>query len=145
MNSILIHTDTRYPVNRKHVRRAVDDTLKKFKMESGNFEVSLAVVGSRKMKTICEKYLNDGQKHEILSFPFEEISQQRFGTGQAAHQNSAGQGFVNPPDGVLRLGDIILCWPYVVARAAEDEMMVDDKIYDLICHGVEHLIGKHHE
>lgn len=136
MVQVLIHTDTRYPVNRKVVRAAVDDALKKYKMGDGNFEVSVAVVGSRKMKMISEKYLGDGQMHEILSFPFEAIYQQPFG---------AGQGFVNPPDGVLRLGDIILCWPYVLVQAAGDEMMVDDKIYDLICHGVEHLIGKHHE
>lgn len=136
MVHVLIHTDSRYPVNRKIVRKAIDDTLKKFKIDNDNFEVSVAVVGARKMKVIGDKYLNDGKKHEILSFPFEEIS---------SHRDGAQQGFISAPDGILRLGDIVLCWPEVVSLAASEASMVDDKIYDLIGHGMEHLMGKHHE
>lgn len=128
-----IVADTRYPVNRKLVRRAVVDALTKNKAAAGDVEVSIAVVGRRKMKLLSEKYLGDGKNHEILSFPYEDIVSMR------------KEGFINPPDDILRLGDIVLSWPDVVLAAGADDVMVDDEVYFLTCHGVDHLLGKHHE
>ena len=132
MVKVLIHTDTRYPVNRKVIRAAVADVFVKNKIASSDAEVSVAVVGERKMKDLSGKYLSDGKNHEILTFALEDASDVR-------------GGFVNPPDEVLRLGDVVLCWPQVLALAAKDDVLVDDEVYFLISHGVEHLLGKHHE
>lgn len=132
MTKTLIHTDTRYPVNRKIIRIAVEETLKKNKASGMTSEVSVAVVGSRKMKEISSKYLDSEDKHQILSFPFEDVTQ-------------SSQGFISPPDDILRLGEIFLCWPQVITEASQDDMMVDDKLYELVCHGVEHLLGNHHD
>ncbi|OGD99151.1 rRNA maturation RNase YbeY [Candidatus Curtissbacteria bacterium RIFCSPHIGHO2_12_41_11] len=133
MVNVIIHTDTRYPVNRKVIRRAVLDTFSEFKVESGDLEVSVAVVGSRKMKDLSLKFLKDGKTHEVLAFAQEEISQ------------SDGRGFVNPPDNILRLGDIVLCWPEILKEASRQDSMVDDQLYFLTGHATEHLLGKHHE
>ena len=133
MVNVLIHTDTRYPVNRKVIRAAIGETFKKLKVEDAGFEISVAVVGQRKMKLLTNSYLQDDDQHQILTFALEEVD-----------QASAG-GFVNFPDGVLRLGDIILCWPQVLEEASRDDMMVDEEVYELVSHGVEHLLGKHHE
>ena len=132
MVNVLIHTDSRYPVNRKIIRKACEETLKKNKAEGLSAEVSVAVVGARKMKDLTKTYLGDNQKHEVLSFAFEDISQ-------------SGKGFVNVPDDILRLGEVVLCWPAVLSEASRDEVMVDDKVYELTSHGVEHLLGIHHE
>lgn len=133
MVSVQINSDSRYPVNRKIVRKAVEDTLKKNKMSEGDIEVSVAVVGKRKMRELADKYLQDGKDHEILSFPYEDID------------SVNSKGFINHPDNVLRLGDIVLCWPEVVLLAGRDDLLVDDEVYFLTGHGVEHLLGKHHE
>ena len=133
MVNVIIHTDTRYPVNRKVIRRAVLDTFSEFKVESGDLEVSVAVVGSRKMKDLSLKFLKDRETHEVLAFAQEEISQ------------SDGRGFVNPPDNILRLGDIVLCWPEILKEASRQDSMVDDQLYFLTGHATEHLLGKHHE
>lgn len=130
MINVLIHTDTRYPVNRKIIRKAVSDILLKNKVKSDT-EVSVAVVGERKMKDLRDKYLKDGEKHEILSFALEDPSYSR--------------DFINSPDKILRLGDIVLCWPQVLEMASKDDILVDDEVYKLISHGVEHLLGRHHE
>lgn len=129
--NVLIHTDTRYPVNRKIIRKAVVDVFAKNKINS-DAEVSVAVVGERKMKVLTGKYLSDGKNHEILTFALEDASEVR-------------GGFVNPPDEVLRLGDVVLCWPEVLQLAAKEDILVDDEVYFLTAHGVEHLLGKHHE
>lgn len=132
MINILIRTDSRYPVNREIIKRAIRDTLKKHKFEDLPAEISVAVVGSRKMGEISKKYLNDDLPHEVLSFALEEMSAPR------------GSGFVNPSNQILHLGDIILCWPYVLKAASLANVMVDYQVYLLTSHGLEHLLGNHH-
>ncbi len=135
MITVLIHTDSRYPVNRKMIRKAVADTFKKHKFENLDAQVSVSVMGARKMKELSKKYLQDNKNHQILTFPFEDLGQ----------RPENGQGFVNPPDDILRLGDVVLCWPQVLGEASKDDIMVDEEVYDLVCHGVEHLLGLDHE
>lgn len=139
MQRILISGDSRYPVNRKVVRQAISDTLSKNKISKDDVEVSVIVVGRRKMKELSQKFLKDNEVHEVLSFPLEDIAYEN------AEMPSARQGFVNFPDGVLRLGDIILSWPEVVSQASVDNVMVDYEVYKLTAHSCEHLLGKHHE
>jgi len=133
MVKTLVLSNTRYPVNRKVIRKAVLDTLVKHKVDSLTAEVSVAVVGKRKMKSLTWQYLGDGMEHEILSFPLEEVT------------STSAAGFASIPDDVLRLGDIVLCWPGVLDAASVDDIMVDEEVYKLVCHGVRHLLGQHHE
>src|SRR3989344_6090176 len=130
MVNVLIHTDTRYPVNRKIIRAAVCDAFGNLKVEGAGFEVSVAVVGQRKMNFLTNAYLADGAKHQILTFVLEEVDQATAG------------GFVNYPDEILRLGDIVLCWPEVLVCASRDDIMVDEEIYKLVAQGGFHLLGR---
>ena len=139
MVNVLIHTDTRYPVNRKAIRRAVVDTFKRYKIDKISAEVSIAVVGRRKMSDLTKSYRNDELDHEVLAFALEEVMQNQEGLPRDS------QGFINVPDEILRLGDVILCWPKVLEKAASDNIMVDEEIYRLTVHGVEHLLGEHHD
>ena len=139
MVNVLIHTDTRYPVNRKAIRRAVVDTFKRYKIDKISAEVSIAVVGRRKMSDLTKSYRNDELDHEVLTFALEEVMQNQEGLPRDS------QGFINVPDEILRLGDVILCWPKVLEAAASDNIMVDEEIYRLTVHGVEHLLGEHHD
>ncbi len=133
MVKVLIHTDTRYPVNRKIIRKAILDTFSKQQIGRLDTEISVAVVGKRKMDDLSKKFLDDENEHEVLAFALEEVTQKN------------KRGFVSLPDGILRLGDVVLCWPYVVDLAAKDNIMVDEELAYLVGHGAEHLIGKHHE
>ena len=90
-------------------------------------------MGSRKMKDLSLKFLHEARTHEVLAFAQEEILE------------ANGRGFVNPPDNILRLGDIVLCWPEVLESASRQDSMVDDELYFLTGHATEHLLGKHHE
>lgn len=143
MINVLIKTDTRYPANRKIIRRAVSDTFKKYKVDA-DFEISVAVVGSRKMKQLSVDFLNDSQKHQILTFALNEEGNIKVIKPESGQSTVRIQGFINPPDGFLRLGDIVLCWPEVLMSASNDDLMVDEEVYDLVCHGVEHLLGYEH-
>lgn len=123
MVTVLINAYNKFPVSKKTIKKAVVDTLSK-NLTRGEIEVSVSVVSEAEMDTLSKKYMKDGKKHEVLSFPLED--------GES-------------PDGVQRLGDIILCYSEVVLAAKRDGVIVDDEIYSLTAHSVEHLLGIHHE
>ena len=94
-------------------------------------EVSVSVVGKRKMLELSKRYLKDEKLHDVLSFPFEDPGQ--------------GAPFVVPPDGILRLGEIVVCYPAAVAEAEQQNILVNESVLFLVRHGCEHLLGRHHE
>ncbi len=124
--SVLIFVESRYKVNRKRIKKAIGNVIDKNEV-SGPVEISVAIVGDRKMRQLSNKYKNEDKTRSILSFSQVE--------GEA----------VGGPKDVLRLGDIVLSYPQVINDAVRDEMLVDDKVDELIEHGMMHLLGMHHE
>ncbi len=122
---ILTFVESRYKVNRKKIKEAVHEVLD-VKNITSKCEVSLAFIGDRKMHALNLKFRNLDKTTNILSFPL-------------------GEGEQAPlPSGVIRLGDIVISYPQIIKEAARDDMMVDDKINDLVQHGLLHLLGEHH-
>lgn len=130
MITILFQTETHYPVNRKKVKEAITEVLQK--KISHAAEVSVAIVGDRRMKTLNRTYRGIDATTDVLSFPLNDPVYTK------------GQGFVDAPDRILRLGDIIISYPQAVAAAAEENKLVDDVIVFLALHGLDHLLGIHH-
>lgn len=124
--SILIYVESRYRVDRKRIKATVKRVITGQSI-SDPVEVSIAIIGDRKMKALNQKYRNLDKTTNVLSFPLSE-----------------GESTMLPTD-VLRLGDVVLSYPMVINDAARDEMMVDDKIDELVEHGLMHLLGLHHE
>lgn len=130
MVTTLIKTDSHYTVDRKRVRRTIAEFLSE-KRVSGDVEVSVSIVGDRMMKALNKKYRQLDETTDVLSFPQDD--------------DSKGHPFIEPPDGILRLGDIVLSYPQIVFAASEENKMVDDVIDELIVHGLQHLMGQHHD
>ena len=128
--SVFIKTDSHYRVNREKVRTAIFDILIQ-KRVKGKVDMSIAIVGNRQMKKLNEQYRNVSTTTDVLSF---SLSEQK-----------DGKAFVAPPDDTLHLGDIVVCYPVAVEEASEQNKMVDDKINELIEHGLLHLLGFHHD
>ena len=135
MAEILINSDSRYLINRSRIRHALQTYLDTIGI-SRKVEVSIAVVGSRKMKELNKKYRQLEKATNVLSFPLESFD---------LAQDKQAAGFVSPDDGKLYLGDIVLCYPFLRQEAGKHKLMVDDWIDELAVHGLEHLLGKHHE
>lgn len=123
---VLLFVESRYKVNRKRIRTSLANLLDQQGINSP-VEVSIAIVGDRKMRELSRKYKGEDRTRNILSF-----------------SQSEGEK-MEVPAGVLRLGDIVLSYPIVLLEAARDEMLVDDKIDELVLHGMTHLLGIHHE
>ncbi len=124
--SVLIFVESRYKVNRKRIKQTVEKVISRNEV-TGPVEVSVAIVGDRKMRELSKKYKGEDKTRNILSF-----------------SQSEGDVIEAPKD-KLRLGDIVLSYPVVILDAVRDEMLVDDKVDQLVEHGLEHLLGLHHE
>ena len=124
--NIPIFVESRYKVNRKRIKKAVSKVLTAHEMK-GPAEVSIAIVGDRKMRALSLKYKGEDKTRNVLSFSLSE--------GESTPEQSE----------VLRLGDIVISYPQVIKEASEEELLVDDKIDELVEHGMLHLLGINHE
>ena len=124
--NVSIFVESRYKVNRKRIKTTISNMLNKQEIESP-VEVSVAVVGDRKMRDLSKKYKDEDKTRNVLSFSLSE--------GEKAYD----------PSSVLRLGDIVISYPEVIREASRDEVLVDDKVDELVVHGLGHLLGLHHD
>lgn len=123
--TVPIYVESRYKVRRRLIKKTVEDTIRKNGVV-GDVEVSIAVVGDRKMRAMNKKFRGIDKTTNVLSF-------------------SQVEGEATPlPEGKLFLGDVIVSYPVVITEAARENMLIDDKINELVEHGVMHLLGYHH-
>lgn len=123
---VAIFVESRYRVSRKRIKNKISAILLEQQV-SGPVGVSVAIVGDRKMRELNKKYRDKDQTSNVLSFSLTE--------GEAMYSQSD----------VLQLGDIVISYPQVIKEAAEEEVFVDDKVDELVKHGLLHLLGIHHE
>lgn len=127
MIKVFVTKQSNYPVNSTEIKKKLSTFFKNNGIVS-DAEVSVAIVGEAKMLEIGKKFLKDGKLHNVLSFTPTEA-----------------KGFVFPPDGVIHLGEIVVCYPEAVREAGIENALTKDKVYELIEHGALHLLGIHHE
>jgi probable rRNA maturation factor len=122
MISVLISSESRYKISRDRIRQAVEILLGQAGLN--DVEVSVVVVGKRKIRGLNRKYRQLDEPTDVLSFP---------------QDGSRG------PDGILRLGDIVISYPEVIGQAITENKLVDQKLNELVEHGLRHLLGEHHD
>ena len=119
MISVLISSESRYPISRPKIKKTVEDYLKDLGID--DVEVSVAVVGSRKIRQLNKKWRELHEPTTVLTFALEESRNL---------------------DGVLRIGDIIISYPEARIIAQEDNLNMDEAIGKLLIHGLGNLFGK---
>jgi len=129
MVSVLIQTESHFPVDRHRITDAVTDALRS--KVKGRTEVSVAIVGDRRMRQLNRTFRTIDQPTDVLSFPLNDPT-------------TASAPFASVPDGILRLGDIAVSYPSAVRQAGEENKLVDDVVISLVLHGLDHLLGIHH-
>lgn len=130
MISVKFDKEESYPVDTSLLKKRLREFFKERGIVSDS-QVSVAIVGEEKMKTLAKEYLKEDPPsiHNVLSFPFVE-----------------GEGkFVYPPDDPVRLGEIILCFPKLKEEAEEEGATINEKASELVEHGAQHLLGIHHD
>ena len=130
MITINILADAKYPFDRSILREHLITVLARYKL-TDKVEVDVQVVGKRKMTELHQVYMKLPGATDVLSFPLNDPNDDR--------------PFISSPDGTLRLGDIVVCYPVALAEALEKQCKVDSQIQFLAEHGLMHLLGFHHE
>jgi rRNA maturation RNase YbeY len=136
MVKVSVTKQSNYPVSTTEIKKKLSTFLAKQGIVS-DAEVSVAIVGEKKMLQIGAKYLKDPSAplgaskklHNVLSFT----------------PNEAKANFVFPPDGIIHLGEIVVCYPIAVKESGVENVLVKERVYELIEHGALHLLGIHHE
>ena len=123
MINVDIVSSSRYKIDRKKIIQTVENALVTHGI-TGDVDVSVSIVGERKMILLHKKYMHTAEVTDVLSFPLE------------------GTEF---PDGILHLGDIVICYPVAVKQAGVNNRLVDDEIDFLVDHSCLHLLGIHHD
>jgi probable rRNA maturation factor len=89
-------------------------------------ELSLVVTDDETVRRLNRDYAGEDAATDVLSFSLRE-----------------GEEFASP-DGVLRLGEVIISYPTAERQAREAGRAVDEEIAHLLVHGVLHLLAYDH-
>jgi probable rRNA maturation factor len=99
-------------------------------------EVGLVVTDDETLHDLNRRYLGLDEPTDVLSFGHEPASQ--------PFDRLTTQPFVTPPDGVRRLGEVILSYPTAERQARDAGHSVQDEAAHLVVHGLLHLLGYDH-
>jgi probable rRNA maturation factor len=91
-------------------------------------ELSLELVGDRRMRRLNRVYRKKDRTTDVLAFPMRE--------GRVPHASNLASDM---------LGDVVISVPAALRQASEGGRPLDDEIVLLLVHGVLHLCGYDHE
>lgn len=83
-------------------------------------EVSVAVVGSRKIRELNKKWRNLDEETTVLTFATEEPRDEK---------------------GILRIGDIVISYPQAREIAMDEGLTMDKAVEKLLVHGMNNLLN----
>ncbi len=112
----------------KYTIDIIPSDIIKIVLENVNYqkdtEVSLSFVNNEEISELYEQYFGYAHFTDVLSFPSDEI---------------------NPENGHIHLGDIIIAYPFVVRQAETLANDLSSETTLLLIHGTLHLLGYDHD
>ena len=97
-----------------------------------NAEMGLVITSDAPVHRLNRDYLEEDRPTDVLSFPMlESVADTTL--------------FINPPDGQLHLGEVIISYPQAARQAAEHGHPVAKEIIVLLVHGILHLLAYDHD
>ncbi|MEA2113665.1 MAG: rRNA maturation RNase YbeY [Patescibacteria group bacterium] len=146
-----IHNFTQNEIDEKFLKRITVKTLKSSVVKrtmpdllKGEVEISLAIVGEGRMRKLNKIYRGKNKVTDILSFGDKTVLPY-LAKAFPRLKKGANMAFVNPPDGIKRLGEIVICYPYAKKQARRMGHSLEKEMTILLIHGILHLLGYDHE
>ncbi|MCK5124403.1 MAG: rRNA maturation RNase YbeY [Dehalococcoidia bacterium] len=96
------------------------------------YEVSLVFTDSETVRQLNRDYRGVDEPTDVLAF-------------YMLPQKKADSSFALPPDGVTRLGEVIISYPQAAEQAKEQGHSPERELALLIIHGILHLLDYDHE
>ena len=96
------------------------------------YEVSIVFADSDMVRQLNRDYRGVDETTDVLAF-------------HMLPQKEIDDSFALPPDGVTRLGEVIISYPQAIEQAREQGHSPESELALLVIHGVLHLLGCDHE
>jgi probable rRNA maturation factor len=128
---IHVEDEFRASVDRNWVKKITRQVLRDEGVPSP-YEVSLVFTDSDTVQRLNRDYRDVDEPTDVLAF-------------YMFPQKGTVSSFALPPDGVTRLGEVIISYPQTVAQAKEQGHPLETELALLIIHGILHLLGYDHE
>ena len=127
---IEINNLTTVSVNEETLKRIVNEVLKGEKIKQ-EIELSIAFIGSGRMRKLNKKYRGKNRVTDVLAFPESEILFEKFKIG--------------PKKKIRGLGEIVICLREVKKNAKRFSTSFEKELANVLIHGLLHLLGHDHE
>ena len=98
-----------------------------------NTEVGVVITDQEKIQELNRTYRNIDEATDVLAFATRDEAE----TGLSP--------FVQPPDDILHLGEIIISYPQAAIQAGQQKHSTKKEILILTIHGILHLLGLDHD
>lgn len=126
MASIEIKNRTRVKIDLSAIEKYADKILGSTR-KYADCELSITFIGDRSMQELNEKYRGKGQPTDVLSFSMMDDDED----GDKLESNL--------------LGDVVIAPRQAMADAIEEKVSFNNKLKELVLHGILHLMGHDHE
>ncbi len=138
-----IHNFTQNEIDEKFFQRLAENVLKRVKIKDKT-EISLAIVGDGRMRRLNKIYCGKNRVTDVLSFGDKSVMSY-LNKAFPRLKKGEDQKFVEPPDGIKRLGEIVICYPQAKKQAKRMSHSLEKELTVLLIHGILHLLGYEHE
>ncbi len=138
-----IHNFTQNEIDEKLFRKTAEIVLKTVGVKDKT-EISLAIVGDGRMRKLNKIYRGKNRVTDVLAFgdktvlPYLAKAFPRLKRGRDIE-------FIEPPDKINRLGEVIICYPRAKKQAKRLGHLLKKELTILLIHGILHLLGYDHE
>jgi probable rRNA maturation factor len=96
------------------------------------YEVSLVFTDSETVRQLNRDYRGVDKPTDVLAF-------------NMLPQRGVDSSFALPPDGVTRLGEVVISYPQAIEQAKEQGHSPERELALLVIHGILHLLDYDHE
>lgn len=128
---IFVEKEFREVVDIDWINKIVQQTLKAEGL-APPYEVSMVFTSSEVVRQLNRDYRGLNEPTDVLAF-------------YMLPQKGTDSSFVLPPDGVARLGEVIISYPQAAEQAREQGHSSKRELALLVIHGILHLLGYDHE
>jgi len=138
-----IYNFTQNEINGKLLKEAAERCLKTIGIKN-EAEISLAIVGEGRIRKLNKIYRGKNRVTDVLSFDNKSVLPY-LRRAFPRTKDSSRDKFIEAPDGVKRLGEIVICYPRAKKQAKAIGHSLEKELVVLLTHGILHLSGYDHE
>mgnify|MGYP000850985678 CR=1 FL=1 len=125
MPNVWIENKTKVKINERTLARYAASALEAVKGWK-DAELSIILVGDKRIQSLNARWRGKDRPTDVISFPMDGVAPPA-------------------PGETLVVGDIVIGIRRAIADAAEEGVLLDAKLRELVVHSVLHLMGHDHE